>query len=93
MYRWLGVIGQIRPKKLISNLKAEFLSNDDSEFPTFNDVAKHFLDKSLYSLGLCTQLSLIPSSSIKLSAEGHGEEEKRHKMMLFHKASTCIQYV
>ncbi|XP_015866247.3 protein TRIGALACTOSYLDIACYLGLYCEROL 4, chloroplastic [Ziziphus jujuba] len=82
---WLGVIGQIRPKKLISNIKAEFLSNDDSEFPTFNDVAKHFLDKSIYSLGLCTQFSLTPSSSIKLSTEGHGEEERRHKMMLFHK--------
>ncbi|PQP94932.1 protein TRIGALACTOSYLDIACYLGLYCEROL 4 chloroplastic [Prunus yedoensis var. nudiflora] len=83
---WLGLIGQFRPKKLISSIKAEFSTNDDMEFPTFKDVAKHVLDKSLYSFGLCTQLLVAPSSSIKLSTEGHGEKKgRRNKFMLFHK--------
>lgn len=57
------------------------------ELPGFKDVAKHFLDKSLYSLGLSSQLALSPSSSIMLSTEGHGERKgRRHKMMLFQKA-------
>lgn len=88
-YRWLGLIGQFRPKKLISSIKAEFSTNDDMEVPTFKDVAKHVLDKSLYSFGLCTQLLVAPSSSIKFSTEGHGEKKgRRNKFMLFHKA--CI---
>ncbi|XP_024022274.1 protein TRIGALACTOSYLDIACYLGLYCEROL 4, chloroplastic [Morus notabilis] len=82
---WLGLIGQFRPKKLISSIKAEFKS-DEAEFPSFKDVAKHILDKSLYSFGLTTQLSPTPSTSIKWSTEGHGEKKgRRHKMMLFHK--------
>jgi hypothetical protein len=81
------LIGQFRPKKLISSLKAEFSDIEDLEFPGFKDVAKHFIDKSLYSFGLCSQLSLTPSSSILLSTEGHGEKNgRRHKMMLFQKA-------
>ena len=86
-YRWLGLIGQFRPKKLISSIKAEFSNGGEWELPGFKDVAKHFMDKSLYSLGLCSQLSLSSSSSIMLSTEGHGERKgRRHKMMLFQKA-------
>lgn len=88
-YRWLGLIGQIRPKKLISSIKAEFFTNDEFEVPTFKDAARHFLDKSLYSVGLCTQFLLTPASSVKLSTEGDGEKKgRRSKVMLFHKA--CI---
>ncbi|KAM1674664.1 hypothetical protein ACFX2K_040697 [Malus domestica] len=57
--------------------------------PTFKDVAKHVLDKSLYSYGFWHTASLLlsPSSSIKLSTEGHGEKKRRpNKLMLFHKA-------
>ncbi|TQD91535.1 hypothetical protein C1H46_022872 [Malus baccata] len=83
---WLGLIGQFRPKKLFSSIKAEF-TNDEMGIPTLKDVAKHVLDKSLYSFGLCTQLLLSPSSSINLSSEGHGEKKGcRNKLMLFHKA-------
>ncbi|PON58889.1 hypothetical protein PanWU01x14_164040 [Parasponia andersonii] len=88
---WLGLIGQIRPKKLISSIKAEFQS-DDADFPSFKDVAKHILDKSLYSFGLSTQFSPTPSTSLKWSTEGHGDEERRrHKLMLFHKARIWIE--
>ena len=87
MYRWLGLIGQFRPKKLISSIKAEFSSGDEFELPGFKDVAKHILDKSLYSLGLCSQLALTPSASIMLSTEGHGERKgRRHKLMFIEKA-------
>ncbi|KAM1018758.1 hypothetical protein ACFX2C_040346 [Malus domestica] len=87
---WLGLIGQFRPKKLFSSIKAEF-TTDEMEVPTLKDVVKHVLDKSLYSFGLCTQLLLSLSSSITLSTEGHGEKKgRRNKLMLFHKAHICF---
>ncbi|KAJ7961850.1 Protein TRIGALACTOSYLDIACYLGLYCEROL 4 chloroplastic [Quillaja saponaria] len=83
---WLGLIGQFRPKKLISDIKAEFSSGRELELSTFKDVAKHFFDKSLFSIGLCSQFSPTPSSSVLISTEGHGEKKRRrNKMMLFHK--------
>ncbi|KAF4395252.1 hypothetical protein CsatB_007150 [Cannabis sativa] len=85
---WVGFIGQFRPKKLISSIKAEF-TNEDTDFPSFKDVAKHVLEKSLYSFGLSTQFSPTPSTYIRWSTEGHGEEKRRrHKMMLFHKLTS-----
>ncbi|KAI5647555.1 hypothetical protein M9H77_33560 [Catharanthus roseus] len=83
---WLGVIGQFRPKKLISSLKAELSAVDEWELPVFKDVARHFLDKSLYSIGLCSQLALTASTSLVLSSEKHGERKgRKHRAMLFHK--------
>ncbi|KAG9453006.1 hypothetical protein H6P81_005910 [Aristolochia fimbriata] len=82
---WVGLVGQFRPKKLVSAIKAEMTENDELEIPAFKDVAKHFLDKSLYSLGLCSQLSLSPESSIFFSTEVHGEKKgRRSKAMFFH---------
>lgn len=83
---WLGVVGQFRPKKLISNIKAEVLASDEWELPSFKDVARHFLDKSLYSIGSCTQIPISSSSSLLLSTEAHGERRgRRDKLMLYHK--------
>ncbi|PKI67815.1 protein TRIGALACTOSYLDIACYLGLYCEROL 4, chloroplastic [Punica granatum] len=83
---WLGLVGQFRPKKLISSIKAEISNVDEWELSAVKDFAKHFLDKSLYSIGLCSQLSLSPSSSVLISTEKHGEKKRRrHKFMLFHK--------
>ncbi|KAG2669095.1 hypothetical protein I3760_14G018900 [Carya illinoinensis] len=85
---WLGLVGQFRPKKLISSIKDELSrlsSFDDLEFPGFfQDVAKHFIDKSPFSLGLWSQFSLTPTASVLLSTEGHGEKKgRRHKLMLY----------
>lgn len=81
---WLGLIGQLRPKKLISSIKTEFSNAEKLEFSVFKDAAKHFLDKSLYSIGLSSQFSPTPSCSVLLSTERHGEKTKpRYKMMLF----------
>ncbi|KAL3537137.1 hypothetical protein ACH5RR_000503 [Cinchona calisaya] len=86
---WLGLIGQLRPKKLVSSIKAELSSGDEWEMPAFRDVARHLLDKSLYSIGLCTQLALTSTSSILLSTEKHGEKKgRRSKAMLFHQLSS-----
>ncbi|XP_059651684.1 protein TRIGALACTOSYLDIACYLGLYCEROL 4, chloroplastic [Cornus florida] len=83
---WVGLIAQFRPKKLISSIKEEVASMDEWELLAIKDVAKHFLDKSLYSLGLCSQFSLNSSSSLLLSTEAHGEKKgRRTKAMLFHK--------
>ncbi|OUZ99188.1 Protein of unknown function DUF3769 [Macleaya cordata] len=83
---WLGLIGQFRPKKLISSIKSELVVGEDFELPALKDIARHFLDKSLYSLGLCTQLSLGPASSLLLSTERQGERKgRRSKAMFFHK--------
>ncbi|PPS02307.1 hypothetical protein GOBAR_AA18355 [Gossypium barbadense] len=72
---WFGLIGQFRPKKLISAIKTELQSADELELPVFRDAAKHFLDKSLYSVALATQLSLSPSTSLLWSTERQGEKK------------------
>ncbi|XP_075519267.1 protein TRIGALACTOSYLDIACYLGLYCEROL 4, chloroplastic-like [Primulina tabacum] len=83
---WVGLIGQFRPKKLISSIKAEFSAAEEWDLPLLKDTAKKFLDKSLYAVGLCSQIALTSSSSLLLSTEKHGEKEKRRmKAMLFHK--------
>lgn len=83
---WLGLIGQFRPKKLISSISAEIRGADEWELPLVKDVAKHFLDKSLYALGLCSQISLTSSSSLLLSTEKHGERKgRRTRAILLHK--------
>lgn len=83
---WLGLVGQFRPKKLISDIKREFSAAEDLELSVFKSAAKHVLDKSLYSVGLCSQLSIGPSTSLLWSTEGHGHKKgKRSKFMLYHK--------
>ncbi|KAJ1395423.1 hypothetical protein SESBI_33381 [Sesbania bispinosa] len=83
---WLGVTGQFRPRKLIADIKNEISSADEFDLSTVKDVAKHFIDKSLYSFGLTSQFSFPPSTSMLFSIEGHGEKEKRRKkLMIFHK--------
>ncbi|XP_042491511.1 protein TRIGALACTOSYLDIACYLGLYCEROL 4, chloroplastic [Macadamia integrifolia] len=83
---WLGLIGQFRPKKLFSSIKAELAGAEELDLSTFKETAKHFVDKSLYAIGLCSQLSLTPETSVLLSTEKHGERKRRYyKAMLFHK--------
>ncbi|XP_071722066.1 protein TRIGALACTOSYLDIACYLGLYCEROL 4, chloroplastic [Rutidosis leptorrhynchoides] len=82
---WLGTVGQFRPKKLFSSIKTEFSNAGGVELRTFKEAAKHLLDKSLYSIGLCTQLSLSPSSSLLLSTERPGDKKQsRQKLMYYH---------
>ncbi|CAO2835217.1 unnamed protein product [Amaranthus hypochondriacus] len=86
---WLGLAGQIRPKKLISNLKEDvykLINGDEFERPSFKDIADHVMDKSLYALALCTQIPISSSTSLFLSSEAHGERKgRRNKVLLFHK--------
>ncbi|CAK9318914.1 unnamed protein product [Citrullus colocynthis] len=83
---WVGLVGQFRPKKLISSIKAELSAADSLELPVLKDVARQFLDKSLYTYGLCSQFSPSPFSSVYVSTEGHGERKgHRHKAMLYQK--------
>lgn len=91
------MIGQFRPKKLFSSIKAEVSAAEEWELPLFKEAGKHFLDKSLYALGLCSQIALSSSSSVLLSTEKHGERKsRRSKAMLFHKVkqnlscSSCV---
>uniref|UniRef100_A0A2P2IJW9 Uncharacterized protein n=2 Tax=Rhizophora mucronata TaxID=61149 RepID=A0A2P2IJW9_RHIMU len=82
-YHWLALIGQFRPRKLFSSIKAELSNADELDFSAFKDAAKHILDKSLYSFGLFTHLSLSSSTSLMLSTERHGEKKRpRYKMIL-----------
>ncbi|KAJ9680437.1 hypothetical protein PVL29_019688 [Vitis rotundifolia] len=82
---WLGLTGQFRPKKLMSSIKADLSAVDEWELSTFKEVAKHFIDKSLFSFGLCSQLSLTSASSLMVSTEQHGEKKgRRNRVMLFH---------
>ncbi|KAG8391453.1 hypothetical protein BUALT_Bualt01G0189400 [Buddleja alternifolia] len=84
---WIGLIGQFRPKKLLSSIKAEVSAAEEWDLSLVKDTAKHFLDKSLFAIGLCSQIPLTSSSSLLLSTEKHGERKRRRsKAMLFHKA-------
>ncbi|XP_074263129.1 protein TRIGALACTOSYLDIACYLGLYCEROL 4, chloroplastic-like [Silene latifolia] len=83
---WLGLIGQFRPQKLLSNIKAEISACEEWDLSAVKDVAKHVLDKSLYTLGLCTQIPITEAASLFVSSEAHGERKgRRNKLMLFHK--------
>ncbi|KAM7476216.1 hypothetical protein LguiB_023459 [Lonicera macranthoides] len=82
---WLGLVGQIRPKKLISAIKADVQGAKEWDLPVFKKIAKRFVDKSPYSIGLTSQLALSPSSSVLLSTEMHGNGEGcRNRAMFFH---------
>lgn len=92
-YRWLGLIGQCRPKKLISAIKTELQNADGLELAVFRDAAKHFLDKSLYSIALATQLSL-PPSFLMWSTERQGQKEGyRNKFKLYHQARISFPFM
>ncbi|XP_019188154.1 PREDICTED: protein TRIGALACTOSYLDIACYLGLYCEROL 4, chloroplastic [Ipomoea nil] len=96
---WVGLVGQVRPKKLISKLKAEIevikadirkiTDDDDWEFelpvflPIFKNLHKCFLDKSFYSLGVNSHIPLTDSSSILLSMEQPGEEGCRRMKAMY----------
>ncbi|GMI73898.1 hypothetical protein like AT2G44640 [Hibiscus trionum] len=81
---WVGLIGQFRPKKLISAIKTELQNADEWELSVFGDAAKHFLDKSMYSIALATQISL-PPSFLMWSSEWHGEKKGYwNKFKLYH---------
>ncbi|KAK9076510.1 hypothetical protein SSX86_004844 [Deinandra increscens subsp. villosa] len=82
---WLGLVGQLRPIKLLSSVKAEAL-RADSAVPRFKRAVKKFFDKSFYSIGLCSHLDLSESTSLLLNVEKDGENKnKRTKGILFHK--------
>lgn len=79
--------GQFRPRKLIADVKNEISNAEEFDLSTVKDVAKHFINKSLYSFGLTSQFAFPPSTSLLLAIEGHGEKERlRSKVMVFHKA-------
>ncbi|GKU88556.1 hypothetical protein SLEP1_g2806 [Rubroshorea leprosula] len=83
---WVATIGQIRPKKLVSSIKEELSKGGERKLHVFREAAKCFLDKSLYSVALCTQLALSSATSLLLSGESHGEKEGfRSKLMLYHR--------
>ncbi|XP_021756447.1 protein TRIGALACTOSYLDIACYLGLYCEROL 4, chloroplastic-like [Chenopodium quinoa] len=86
---WLGLAGQMRPNKLLSNIKREIFSaftGDEAEIPSVKNVTRHVFDQSLYALALCTHIPITSNSSLYLSSEGHGERKgRRNKLLLFHK--------
>lgn len=82
---WLGLVGQLRPLKLLSSVKAEAF-RADSTVPRFKRVVKKFIDKSFYSIGLCSHLDLSESTSVMLNAEKDGQSKNRRtKAILLHK--------
>ncbi|XP_023538749.1 protein TRIGALACTOSYLDIACYLGLYCEROL 4, chloroplastic [Cucurbita pepo subsp. pepo] len=85
---WVGLVGQFRPKKVISSIKEDLVSDLDNLelLPALKDVATMFLDKTLYSYGLCSQFSPTPFSSVFASTEEHGDRKgRRHKAMFYHR--------
>ncbi|CAF1701303.1 unnamed protein product [Brassica napus] len=79
---WLGLVGQFKPKKLFTDIKANISKAEEWDLQLFKDTTKHIVDKSLYSLGLWTQIALGSSSSLLLSAERLGEKEGLRKKLM-----------
>lgn len=83
---WFGLVGQFRPRKLISRIKKEVRSTEDMDSSTFKEIGKQLLDKSIYALGFFSQLSLTDDTSLLFNVERHGERKApRSKAVLFHK--------
>lgn len=83
---WLAMTGQFRPRKLIADVKNEISNAEDFDLSAVKDVAKHFINKSLFSFGLTSQFAFPPATSVLFAIEGHGEKERlRRKVMVFHK--------
>ncbi|KAG1360937.1 putative protein TRIGALACTOSYLDIACYLGLYCEROL 4, chloroplastic [Cocos nucifera] len=83
---WVGLVGQFRPRKLISSIKKEVAVGEELELPAFKDITKHFLDKSLYALGLFSQVSLTDDTSLLFNMEKHYHKSAhRLKAVLFHR--------
>ncbi|MED6111634.1 hypothetical protein PIB30_053984 [Stylosanthes scabra] len=82
---WLGVTGQFRPRKLIAEIKNEISNIEEFDISIVKDVAKHFLDKSMFSLGIHSEFALTSSTSASISVEGHPEKGRRQKLKVYHK--------
>ncbi|KAG5404702.1 hypothetical protein IGI04_010821 [Brassica rapa subsp. trilocularis] len=80
---WLGLVGQFKPKKLFTDIKASISKAEEWDLQLFKDTTKHIVDKSLYSIGLWTQIALGSSSSLLLSAERLGDKEGLRKKLMF----------
>lgn len=80
---WLGLVGQIRPRKLLSSLKAEAF-RADPKVSRFKRVFKKFFDKSFYSFGSSSYLELGSSTSVLLNVEKDGQRKNRHTKAVVH---------
>ncbi|XP_024964383.1 protein TRIGALACTOSYLDIACYLGLYCEROL 4, chloroplastic [Cynara cardunculus var. scolymus] len=72
----LGLVGQIRPRKLLSSLKAEAF-RADPKVSRFKRIFKKFFDRSFYSFGSSSLLELGPSTHVLLSVEKDGQRKNR----------------
>ncbi|KAL8141430.1 hypothetical protein V2J09_007451 [Rumex salicifolius] len=60
---WLGLVGQIRPKKLIYDFVSQLTSAREWDVSTFQNLAKLF-DKSIYSSALFSEIPVTGSSAL-----------------------------
>ncbi|CAN6831060.1 protein TRIGALACTOSYLDIACYLGLYCEROL 4, chloroplastic-like [Brassica napus] len=80
---WAGLVGQFKPKKLFADIKTSISKAEEWDLQLFKDTTKHIVDKSLYSVGLWTQIALGSSSSLLLNAERLGDKKGIRKKLMF----------
>ncbi|KAJ4892321.1 hypothetical protein Rs2_32069 [Raphanus sativus] len=80
---WAGLVGQFKPKKLFADIKTSISKAEEWDLQLFKNTTKHIVDKSLYSVGLWTQIALGSSSSLLLSAERLGDKDGIRKKLMF----------
>ncbi|KAF8099726.1 hypothetical protein N665_0238s0053 [Sinapis alba] len=80
---WAGLVGQFKPKKLFTDIKAKISKAEEWDLQLFKDTTKLIVDKSLYSVGLWTQIAIGSSSSLLLSAERLGDKNGIRKKLMF----------
>ncbi|KAH0882293.1 hypothetical protein HID58_058389 [Brassica napus] len=78
-----GLVGQFKPKKLFADIKTSISKAEEWDLQLFKDTTKHIVDKSLYSVGLWTQIALGSSSSLLLNAERLGDKKGIRKKLMF----------
>uniref|UniRef100_A0A2P2KEC9 Uncharacterized protein MANES_03G212100 n=1 Tax=Rhizophora mucronata TaxID=61149 RepID=A0A2P2KEC9_RHIMU len=78
-----ALLGQFNLQKFVSSLKEK---TDDFQSSPLQTIGRHLRDKSLYALGLCSELLLTPDDVLLLSLDtcGYGKTSRK-KAILHHK--------
>lgn len=82
------MLGQFNVQKLVASMK-EISKQQPQDSSWRKNLGKHFCDKSLYALGLCSEISIGPDDTLLLSSELSGDDKKsrRNKAVFHHKVS------
>ncbi|KAI3946853.1 hypothetical protein MKW98_003416 [Papaver atlanticum] len=81
---FVTMLGQFNVQKLVTSMK-ESSKQQPRDSSWRKNLGKHFCDKSLYALGLCSDISIGPDDTLLLSSElSGGDKKSRRNKAVFH---------